>query len=595
MGVAPAAQAAASCPTVAGADQGGTVTPAPTPGVDWSGCALGGAALAAANLSNANLAGAILDGANLTGANLAGADLTGADLDNTTLTGAHVAGAKLPGVTLANVVSGGLVGTPTGLPTGWRLAGGYLAGATANLKGANLAGLDLSGVDLTDASLITANLAGTNLTGSNLTNVDVRGAKVDAAVLAGATLSATRGCALVGTPASLPARWSVRGGCLLGPTTTVVEANLAGADLSGVDLTNAFLSTSNIDAAVLAGATLTGLRSTGNTGTPASLPSGWAMANGYLIGPSANLSGDSLWFLDLPNAHLAGADLSSATLKSTNLTGADLTGANLDNADLTGTNLTGATLDGISYNGTTWTHATCPDGSSADSHPGITCMVSGGVTAPRASIVTPRTAFSATTSFAVSWRVPVSAGAVTYDVRYASSSAYGGRTSAPITWLSGVTKTSAAFAGARAHRYCFWVRAHGQGGVVGTWSAPRCVTVATDDRALYATKGWTRGTGAGWLAGTYTTTTRSGQLLGFGTPYVHQVGVVATTCPRCGSIAIYVGSSKVGTISLTSPTTVLRKALTVKRLTNRVHGVIRIVVTSAHARVTIDGLLTTAW
>jgi uncharacterized protein YjbI with pentapeptide repeats len=593
--VAPAASAAPTCPTVAGADVGGTVTPAPTAGVDWSGCALGGANLAGATLTGANLSNAILDGANLTNAKLDNANLTGADLDNSTLTGAHVAGTTLTDVTLQHVVSGGLVGTPTGIPTGWRLAGGYLAGSTANLQSANLAGLDLSGVDLTNASLISADLTGTDLTGSTVVNVDLRAAKVDGAKLGGATLSTSRGCTLSGTPASLPARWAVRGGCLFGPTATVADANLVGANLTGIDLTDGFLTTSNIDGANLAGATLTGLHSRGNTGAPAALPTGWRISGGFLFGPGANLSGNDLWFLDIPGSHLAGADLSSTHLNSTNLTGSDLTGANLDNADLTGTNLTGATLDGISYNGTVWTHATCPDGSSADSHTGVTCMVAGGVTPPVASIVAPRTTFQIATSYVVSWRVPANAGKVTYDVRYSSSSAFGGRTSVPVVWKSGVSGTSATFAGARAHRYCFWVRAHGQGGVVGAWSAPRCTTVATDDRALSATGGWKRGLGAGWLAGTYTSTTGRGQLLAFGTPYVRQLGVVATTCPTCGSLALYVGRTKVGTISLVSPSTVLRKALTVKRLKTRVHGAIRIVVTSTKSPVTIDGLLTTAW
>jgi uncharacterized protein YjbI with pentapeptide repeats len=593
--VAPAASAAPTCPTVAGADQGGTVSPAPTAGVDWSGCSLGGANLAGANLSGANLTNAILDGANLTNANLTDANLLSADLDNVVLTGATITGSTLSVSSMQHVRSGGLVGTPASGADGFDLIGGYLIGATADLQGANLSGLSVSGRDFSRASLIGADLTNAAMQFANLTGADLRGATVSGTSFDQALMTGARGCNLTGTPSELPLRWTVRGGCLFGPTATIAEANLAGADLSGVDLTNGFLTTSNLDGANLTGATLTGVHSTGNTGEPASLPTGWQLVNGFLIGPGANLSGNDLWFLDLPNAHLAGADLSSTHLNSTNLTGADLTGANLDNADLTGTNLTGATIDDISYNGTVWTHATCPDGSSADSHTGVTCLVSGGVTAPAASITAPRTTFQSTTSFLVSWRVPANAGKVTYDVRYTSSSAFGGRTSAPVVWKHGVAGTRATFAGARAHRYCFWVRAHGQGGVVGAWSAPRCTTVATDDRALSASSGWKRGLGAGWLAGTYTSTTGRGQLLVFGTPYVHQLGVVATTCPTCGSLTLYVGRTKVGTISLVSPTTVLRKALTVKRLKTRVHGAIRIVVTSSKSRVTIDGLLTTAW
>ena len=44
---------AVTCPTVAPGT--GMVTPAPAPGVDWSGCDLAGADLSGANLSGANL------------------------------------------------------------------------------------------------------------------------------------------------------------------------------------------------------------------------------------------------------------------------------------------------------------------------------------------------------------------------------------------------------------------------------------------------------------------------------------------------------------------------------------------------------------
>jgi hypothetical protein len=76
---------AATCPTVAGT---GAVTPAPTPGVDWSGCNLTGADLTSADLAAANLQGANLSNANFTNANLAGADLFAAELSTVTWTGA---------------------------------------------------------------------------------------------------------------------------------------------------------------------------------------------------------------------------------------------------------------------------------------------------------------------------------------------------------------------------------------------------------------------------------------------------------------------------------------------------------------------------
>jgi alpha-tubulin suppressor-like RCC1 family protein len=89
------------------------------------------------------------------------------------------------------------------------------------------AGIDLSGCNLTNANVRNANLRNANLTNVNFTN-----------------------------------------------------ANLTGATLTGATLTGA----------TLTGATLTGVTSGGITGTPAALPTGWKLMNGYLVGPTANPS-----------------------------------------------------------------------------------------------------------------------------------------------------------------------------------------------------------------------------------------------------------------------------------------------------------------
>jgi hypothetical protein len=111
--VAPAASAA-RCPTVDRVT--GAVRPAPTAGVDWSGCNLKGA-----NLRGAHLRGAYLRGANLTRANLRRANLTRADLSGTDLTRARFTDATLTGVK-----SGVTTGTPAALPSGWQKVKGLV-------------------------------------------------------------------------------------------------------------------------------------------------------------------------------------------------------------------------------------------------------------------------------------------------------------------------------------------------------------------------------------------------------------------------------------------------------------------------------------
>ena len=111
-------------------------------------------------------------------------------------------------------------------------------------------------------------------------------------------------------------------GYLVGP-----RANLKNANLRSANLTNANFTATRLTGAFLTAATLTGVTSGRISGTPATLPTHWRLANGYLVGPRANLAG--------------------ASLVNTDLTGADLTGANLKSAHLTGATLTGVTSGSI--------------------------------------------------------------------------------------------------------------------------------------------------------------------------------------------------------------------------------------------------------
>lgn len=335
---------------------------APAPFVNLSGC----------DLSGLNLRSAVLSHADLTGANLSSVDLVGAQLGYAVLTGANLSGADLSGADLARVISGGILGQPAGLPTGWRLVNGYLIGSYANLSGADLAGIDLAGADLSGASLGFANLAGTDLSGV---------ARMDAVISFGIT----------GTPSGLPSGWGLVNGYLAGPSSNLGDANLvngnlaglnlhasflararlAGANLSGADLSNvnmanadlagAIVTGTNLTGADLANAVLTGVVSGGIVGQPTALPAGWALVNGTLAevvsqcadapAPGINwsgcdLSGRNLIRADLTGANLSGANLTGAYLGYSTLSGANLSAANLTSAYLGGSKLPNADLSG---------------------------------------------------------------------------------------------------------------------------------------------------------------------------------------------------------------------------------------------------------
>ena len=152
--------------------------------------------------------GVDLHGCDLTGADLTGADLTNANLTYATLTNANLTNANLT-IGFANmkgVRSGGITGTPVALPSGYRIAMGYLVGLYADLTDAKLAGANLNNANLSDANLTRA-----DLTGAKMESVNWPRANLEQANLTGATPHCTKGTGITGTPAALPSGYRLSG------------------------------------------------------------------------------------------------------------------------------------------------------------------------------------------------------------------------------------------------------------------------------------------------------------------------------------------------------------------------------------------------
>jgi uncharacterized protein YjbI with pentapeptide repeats len=361
-----------------------------------------------AQLSQADLSGADLSGLDLSSAYLYQANLRSSDLTGSKLYAANLNQADLFGAKLTNVSSGSISGPPSALPEAWHFVRGYLVGPTANLAYANLAGLDLSywdlsGVnltkaslwdstfrevsfvgaklnganfdrsflgsanltdaDLTSASLILTDLAYTNFTRANLTSItrycqDYWGCWVSSYSRYQFTSSILTGVkssnmnifsSWGGNSVSMPAGWTFRNGTFFGPTADLSGLNLRSADLSNLNLASANLSevdlsSANLTGTDLSGASLTGVVSRAVRGNP-TLPQGWVLANGTLIGAGVQATNLNLSGFDLSGLNLAGIDLRNSNLTGANLTNTDLSGANLRNANLSGADLSGSNLN----------------------------------------------------------------------------------------------------------------------------------------------------------------------------------------------------------------------------------------------------------
>ena len=72
--------------------------------------------------------------------------------------------------------------------------------------------------------------------------------------------------------------------------------------------------------------------------------------------------------------------------------------------------------------------------------------------------------------------------------------------------------------------------------------------------------------------------------------YARRIAIVATTCPTCGSISVYWGSTFLKTISLKSTTTVNKKLLVVTTFASARAGTLTIKVYTSGKKVILDGV-----
>jgi len=175
-------------------------------------------------------------------------------------------------------------------------------------------------------------------------------------------------------------------------------ANLAGVSFAGSTLNGTYLVGANIDGALFAGATLTGLISSQNTGTPASLPAGYVLRSGAIVGPGVNLSWQNLTNADLgglnltninfSNANLSGANFANSTFTNGNFTNANLTGATFASTNLTGSTLTGANLASAQLASATLTRTRSGSVSGTPaSLPARSAIVGGFIVSPRVLLI----------------------------------------------------------------------------------------------------------------------------------------------------------------------------------------------------------------
>lgn len=216
------------------------------------------------------------------------------------------------------------------------------------------------------------------------------------------------------------------------------------------------------------------------------------------------------------------------------------------------------------------------------------------VTAPVVRLTAPTALATTSTAALVAYTGSDSAGVASYDVRYRRatfSGSFGGYVG--VANSTKVTRLGVNLAAG--YQYCFSVRGRDGLGNLSAWTAERCIAKVLDDRSLTTrSSAWTRTGASVFYGGTVTTTHTSGVTLTRTGVKARQVFVLATTCSSCGSLAVYVGSTKVGTLSLRSSSTRNKVMLSTTLSTARA-GTLKLVSTTSGMPVYVDAFAVRSW
>ena len=212
------------------------------------------------------------------------------------------------------------------------------------------------------------------------------------------------------------------------------------------------------------------------------------------------------------------------------------------------------------------------------------------VTEPEVELTAPTSAFTLAGKVPVTWTGSDEHDVELFQLDWRAAGPGGGfgawqsLTAAPepgSTWSPGLAAGST---------YCFRVTAYDVPNTEAV-SELRCTSSPLDDRGLKASAGWTRGTGSAFYRHTHSSATAHGRTLTRSGVVAKRVGVVVTRCRGCGKVAVFWGSSQIGTVNLASTTTRHRQIVLLPAFATLRSGTVKLKVISSSRLVRVDGLV----
>jgi subtilisin family serine protease len=172
---------------------------------------------------------------------------------------------------------------------------------------------------------------------------------------------------------------------------------------------------------------------------------------------------------------------------------------------------------------------------------------------PVASVNAFRTPYTLASTLGVGWSgSDAGTGVAVYSTLLRYANYRGAALGSYSTWRSFASASSASIRVSPGFTYCFAVRARDHAGNTSNASADRCEATPLGVRSMSAS-GFAARIGNGYYLRSYEDATRTGATLKLGNVRYRRLILVATTCPNCGSVEVLLGSTRLKTISLASP------------------------------------------
>ena len=327
--------------------------------------------------------------------NLEGIDLSGSILNNVFFNQCNMEKTNLFNCSMNAVRSFSVSGLPIFPDPNWNIRNGFLIGPNANLMFQDLTNLDLSGTNLSNVNLNKVKFSMTrsgpfdgfpfidenykvikqnnnknyligsgmdleklDLSGVDLSLMNLSFTNLDKTKLENSNLNKVSSGSIKGIPYSLPPKFRLESGYLLGPSVNLSYSNLERVIMNGIDFTGANFKGSNIKNSFMQDVSLNQVISGDLIGVPFELDNKYRIVNGYFVGSNMNLEDVNLSFANLSGLNLSGtnfkgSNLSNVNFSESNLSGCIFIGANLigiiPNSILDTIDLTGAILPTNNY------------------------------------------------------------------------------------------------------------------------------------------------------------------------------------------------------------------------------------------------------